>query len=106
MRTKKIAELMNSKDNYNESAEIYNKKLCGYLRLPEGFLKSDYDSDKYGMVKEKITNLIYEIDSFVIKCYEEFFGNEYKEGDVIPENKQEEWSEFIKKKLDEIELTK
>lgn len=52
---------------------------------------------------DEITSILAKaFDSFVLGCYKDCFGKEYKEGDTIPEDMQEKWANFVKSKFSEL----
>ena len=56
---------------------------------------------EHGAIDELTSILAKEFDSFVLNCYKECFGKEYKKGDSIPEDMQEKWTNFVRSKLSE-----
>ena len=61
-------------------------------------LKLIYEHD----ATDEITSILAkEFDSFILDCYKEYFGKEYKKGDSIPEDMQEKWINFVRSKFSE-----
>ena len=56
---------------------------------------------EHGAIDELTDILAKEFDSFILDCYKECFGKEYKKGDNIPEGMQEKWINFVRSKLSE-----
>lgn len=79
--------------------ETPDKSRRNLFKLPDGFYELDYGGEDYTLAREQLIKLRDEVTSFLLNAYKEFFGKEYKEGDTIPEDKQEEWTEFIKNKV-------
>ena len=56
---------------------------------------------KHDATDEITSILAKEFDSFVLDCYKECFGKEYKKEDSIPEEMLEKWTNFVISKFSE-----